>query len=61
MPYWLAATLTEHSEWLISQERPAEAQPLLAEAREIFQPLQPRPWLERVAAAEASTPAEIPA
>jgi len=53
MPFWLAVTLTEHGEWLLSEDRVAEAEPLLAEARETFERLQAKPWLERVEAAEA--------
>jgi predicted ATPase len=53
MPFWLAVTLTEHGEWLLSEDRVAEADPLLAEARETFERLQAKPWLERVEAAEA--------
>ncbi len=53
MPFWLAVTLTEHGEWLLSEDRVAEAEPLLAEARETFERLQAKPWLERVEAAKA--------
>jgi tetratricopeptide (TPR) repeat protein len=49
MPFWLAVTLTEHGEWLVSTGSSAEAEPLLAEAREIFERLEARPWLERAA------------
>ncbi len=48
IPYWLAATLTEHGEWLISDGRRAEAAAMIAEAREIFESLQARPWLGRL-------------
>jgi tetratricopeptide (TPR) repeat protein len=48
-PFWLAVTLIEHGEWLARQRRSAEAEPLLAEAREIFERLGSTPWLERVA------------
>ena len=50
MPFWLAVTLLEHGEWLVSEGRAGEADPLLAEAREIFERLGARPWLERVEA-----------
>ncbi len=53
IPFWLAVTLTEHGEWLLSEDRVTEAEPLLAEARETFERLQAKPWLERVEAAEA--------
>jgi hypothetical protein len=59
MPYWLAATLTEHGEWLIGHERTAEARPLLAEAREIFERLQARPWLERLKVAQSAARSEV--
>jgi len=48
MPYWLAATLTEHGEWLIVEGRTQEADALLTEARGIFEMLQARPWLDRL-------------
>jgi hypothetical protein len=53
MPFLLAVTLIEHGEWLLSEDRVAEAEPLLAEARETFERLQAKPWLKRVEAAEA--------
>jgi hypothetical protein len=34
---------------LHAQGRPDEAEPLLAEARETFERLEARPWLERAA------------
>jgi class 3 adenylate cyclase/tetratricopeptide (TPR) repeat protein len=51
----------EHAEWLTSQGRAAEAQRLLAQARETFEQLEAKPWLERLAAAEAAAPANVPA
>jgi predicted ATPase/class 3 adenylate cyclase len=50
MPFWLAVTLTEHAEWLEGDVRADEAEPLLAEARAIFERLEAKPWLERAAA-----------
>ena len=47
MPFWLAVTLLEYGEWLATVARAAEAEPLLAEAREIFERLGATPWLER--------------
>jgi hypothetical protein len=47
VPFWLAVALTEHGEWLASRERTDEGVPLLAEAREIFERLQARPWIDR--------------
>jgi tetratricopeptide (TPR) repeat protein len=51
LPFPMAVTLTEHGEWLIAQGRIPGAEPLLAEAREIFERLRATPWLERVDAA----------
>jgi hypothetical protein len=49
VPFYLAVTELEHAEWLLEQGRAEEAEPLLAEAREIFERLDARPWLERAA------------
>jgi len=59
LTFWLAVTLLEHGELLVQQARPAEAEPLLAEAGEIFERLRAAPWLERVdrARPEAGVPA----
>jgi class 3 adenylate cyclase/tetratricopeptide (TPR) repeat protein len=59
MPFYLAVTLTEHGEWLIASDRAADAQPLLAEAREIFERLNAQPWLARLESAEAGPRAEV--
>ena len=48
-PFWLAVSLLEHGESLATHEQTEEAAPLLAEAREIFERLGARPFLERVA------------
>jgi class 3 adenylate cyclase/tetratricopeptide (TPR) repeat protein len=61
IPFWRAVTLLEHGEWLAGQGRPGEAEPLLAEAREIFDGLEATPWLERVTAAAATQQAHVPA
>jgi class 3 adenylate cyclase/tetratricopeptide (TPR) repeat protein len=53
-PFYLAVTLLEYGEWLAAQGRAAEAAPLLAEAREIFERLEARPWLERTARASGA-------
>ena len=53
IPFWLAVTLLEHGE-LTGDESS------LDEAREIFERLEARPWLERLDAA-APAPAEVPA
>jgi class 3 adenylate cyclase/predicted ATPase len=56
-----AAAQLEHAEWLTSQGRADEAQPLLGQARETFEQLEAKPWLERLATTEVSAPAEISA
>jgi tetratricopeptide (TPR) repeat protein len=53
MPFRLAVVQLEHAEWLRSRSRSEEAELLLAEAREIFERLGAKPWLER--ANQAST------
>jgi class 3 adenylate cyclase/tetratricopeptide (TPR) repeat protein len=45
---WLAVTLLEHGEWLVAHGKDEEAHPLVAEAREIFERLRARPWLDRL-------------
>jgi class 3 adenylate cyclase/tetratricopeptide (TPR) repeat protein len=47
-PFHLAAVQLEHGEWRAAHDRPRDAEPLLAEAREIFERLGARPWLERL-------------
>ena len=47
LPFWLAVTELEHSEWLVEQGRGQEAEPLLAEAQETFERLGAAPWVER--------------
>jgi class 3 adenylate cyclase/tetratricopeptide (TPR) repeat protein len=59
-PFYLAATQLEHAEWLAEQGQAGEAQPLLAQAREAFEQLGAKPWLERLSRAEAATPATVP-
>jgi hypothetical protein len=60
LKFWLALTQLEHAEWLIGEDRPVEAEPLLAEARGIFDQLGARPYLEHADAA-LPTPARVPA
>jgi tetratricopeptide (TPR) repeat protein len=54
VPFWLATCLVEHAEWLAAQNRADEAGGLLAEARERFEQLEAKPWLDRVDALEAA-------
>jgi class 3 adenylate cyclase/tetratricopeptide (TPR) repeat protein len=51
LPFWLAVVLLERAELLARQGRPGDAEPLLDEAREIFERLEATPWLERAAQA----------
>ena len=48
--FWLAVTLCEHAELLAGKGRGADAAPLFDEAREIFERLGAKPWLDRLAA-----------
>jgi class 3 adenylate cyclase/tetratricopeptide (TPR) repeat protein len=59
--FYLAATELELAEWLDDQGRADDAEPLLAEARDTFQRLKAKPWLERSEAGEARRGAEVPA
>jgi hypothetical protein len=56
-------TLGRHSvrACLVAQARRDEAEPLLAEAHEIFERLEAKPWLDRLDAAQAGTRTEISA
>ena len=54
MPFWLAVALLEYGEWFAARDRTVEADPLLSEARGIFERLRARPWLDRVAAVTTS-------
>jgi class 3 adenylate cyclase/tetratricopeptide (TPR) repeat protein len=47
MPFYLAVTELEQAEWLSSNGRLQDADPLLEEARAIFAQLEAAPWLER--------------
>jgi tetratricopeptide (TPR) repeat protein len=60
-PFYLAVTLLEHGQLLVTLDRPEEAESLLTEAREIFERLEATPWLERIDVARASRRAELPA
>jgi len=58
LPFYLAVVQLEHGEWLSAREQPDDARQLLAEARETFERLEAKPWLDRLDAARGSTPAE---
>ena len=47
MTFWLAVTQLEHAELLIERGRSADAEPLLAEARDTFALRRATPWLAR--------------
>jgi len=47
--FWLAVTELESGEWLADEGRTQEAEADLAEAQGIFERLDARPWLERLA------------
>ncbi len=59
LPFHLAVAQLEHAEWLTSQERAGDAAPLLAQARQTFEQLDAKLWLERLDAATAAAPAEV--
>jgi tetratricopeptide (TPR) repeat protein len=48
MPFELAVVLLEHAEWLAEEGRVEEAEPLAAEAREIFERLRATPYIARL-------------
>ncbi|MFN8232399.1 MAG: hypothetical protein U0V56_02580 [Actinomycetota bacterium] len=48
LPFWMGVTLLEHGEWLMGQGRPHDAEPLLDEARGIFERLRATPWIDRL-------------
>jgi class 3 adenylate cyclase/tetratricopeptide (TPR) repeat protein len=55
-PFALGEPMAELGELLVSEGRVAEAAPLLSEAREIFEQLGARPWLERIEHMEETLP-----
>jgi class 3 adenylate cyclase len=58
-PFPLAVTLLERAESALRQGRREATEPLLVEAREIFERLDAKPWLERLDAAQASARSEV--
>ena len=48
VPFHVAVTRLEHGEWLAGEGRAEEAEPLLAEARELFEGLDAKRWLDRI-------------
>jgi class 3 adenylate cyclase len=55
--FYEAVTLLEHAEWLLGQARTEDAAPLFDDARATFQRLRATPWLARLEAAGAGSPA----
>jgi class 3 adenylate cyclase len=53
MPFYVAVTRLERAQHLLEAERVDEARPLLDQARETFEELRARPWLDRVEAVES--------
>jgi len=60
-PFWVATALLEQAEWLAARGRGEEVDPLLTEARNVFERLRARPRLERLEAIQASSSASNPA
>ena len=50
LPFYLAATQLEYAEWASARGRTDDAAGLVAEARDTFEQLEARPWLERAEA-----------
>jgi predicted ATPase/class 3 adenylate cyclase len=59
LPFYLAVAQLEHGEWLLARGRPEDAEALLVEARETFERLQARPWLDRVDSLTSAARAEV--
>jgi tetratricopeptide (TPR) repeat protein len=58
-PFMWAAARVEYAEWLIERGRPDEAGPLLISAKEIFERLRAKPWVDRIVAAEPALGAGV--
>ena len=59
--FGLTVAQLEHAEWLVEQGREADAEPLLAQAREIFERLGATPWRERLDAVRVGAHTEVSA
>jgi class 3 adenylate cyclase/tetratricopeptide (TPR) repeat protein len=57
VPFWMAVSELELAERLDEWGRAVEAEPILSEARDVFERLKALPWLERAAKLESSLPA----
>jgi len=58
--FWRAVVQLEHAELLVDRGEADAAQPLLTDARAVFERLEARQWLDRVAAAQVETRSEVP-
>ena len=47
-PFWTAVTMYEHAAWLGDRQRETDAEPFVADARQIFRGLGATPWLARL-------------
>ncbi|MDP9242570.1 MAG: hypothetical protein M3O84_05270, partial [Actinomycetota bacterium] len=59
MPFARAVTLLEHGEWLISDDRSSEAEPMFEQARATFEELRAAPWIERLDRVAPTVTAEV--
>jgi hypothetical protein len=59
IPFCCAVTELEHAERLIADGRHGDAEPLLGSAYAVFERLEARPWLERVARASGQEVASL--
>ena len=57
-PFWTAVTMVEHASWVRDQQRQADAEPFVTDARVIFTSLGAAPWLERLDALGIPTSSE---
>jgi len=60
MPFYVAVTELERAEWLLGQGRAADAEPVMAAARETFERLRAKPWLDRLDAFTAEPEVAAP-
>jgi tetratricopeptide (TPR) repeat protein len=61
MPFARAVTLLEYGEWLVSQDRAAEAAPKFEQAGATFEQLKATPWVERLERVALGTDAKASA
>jgi hypothetical protein len=48
VPFRRAVAQLEYAEWLVNNGHGDEAEPLVTDARQTFERLKSRPWLERL-------------